>query len=212
MGALVFGDALESPAERRRFVALYEAAFPLTERDPTPQLLEDLEARRRALLVARSDGVLVGLLVHALVRGGSLAFIEYLAVDEARRGQGVGGALLDEFRRRLALGGPPVGGALLEIDPLDEASGDELRRRARRQRFFEQAGAMAVEGLPRLEVPNLAAPGTLRLTLMWLPTAPHLPAPAGAALREAVTALLVEGYGLAVTDPLVRRNTDAIPG
>ncbi len=207
---LAFGDGLAASEEQRRFVELYEAAFPVTERDPAAQVLHDLDARRRALLVARSEGELVGFVVYLILKRVSLAFIEYLAVDEALRGQGVGSALLEELRQRLSSHDPPVSGCLFEIDRVEDATGDERRRRARRQHFFERAGAVVVGGLPRIEVPNLAGPGAIGLTLMWLPTAPALPPPVDERLREAITAILVEGYGLSENDPFVLRNSNAV--
>lgn len=210
MSEFVFGDKLASSEEERRFVELYETAFPITERDPAAQVLRDLDDRRRTLLVARSDGELVGFLVYLVLKRVSLAFVEYLAVLEALRGQGVGSALLEELRHRLSSHAPPVSGSLFEIDRVEDATGDERRRRARRHHFFERAGAVVVEGLPRIEVPNLAGPGAIGLTLMWLPTAPALPPPVDERLREAVTAILVEGYGLSESDPLVVRNSSAV--
>ncbi len=79
----------ESDSDRQAVMALHELAFPGTH--TTPAALVDSSDPR---LVIDVDGRVAGYVAYELQSDGS-GYVDFLAVDEASRGHGLGGALVD---------------------------------------------------------------------------------------------------------------------
>lgn len=83
-----------------RIYAILEASFPRDEYRGYEAQYALLRHPAYTIYVAEVDGGIGGWIsVWAL---GDFAFVEHFAVDPARRGQGLGTAILSELRRRLA--------------------------------------------------------------------------------------------------------------
>jgi GNAT superfamily N-acetyltransferase len=181
--------------------AIYEASFPARQREPFDQLVRRARTGGSTGLVGVLDGEPIGFASWSVLTSVPWAFIEFVAVDAARRGAGLGSALWSAVLAALRTHGVPR--LVLEVEDSAEAD-DEAERlaRDRRVRFYLRAGArmLPVDGYV---APNLDGTGVERFRLMWQPVTD--PAPRAAqTVPDLVRALLTEGYGLPPDHPLVR--------
>ena len=192
-----------------RFAEIYELSFPPSERDDTADLVASIAAGERLCYIARRNEELIGFAVAFSLDGLSVALLEYLAVAPQERNAGVGGALLTHLRTNLGSDGGAVG-MVLEVDPPEEADGDESTLRERRIGFYLRHGASVVRCAPRYRTPNLEREDeTVPFALLWVPLSTEAPAElAGSHLRRCVEAILTESYELSRDDPLVREVVD----
>jgi hypothetical protein len=189
---LVAAGALPGPAlERLR--AIYEDGFPEVLRAPFADLLAD-----RAFALLDGDRP-IGLAVLRPLGTTGWIFLRYFVVGD--RGRGLGGALwravtaaLGEYDRLLFDVEDP---AEHGIDPAEEA----IRRR--RIAFYTRLGAQLVPSNGYL--PPHGPDGHPMLLLAAGLTAP-LPPWTGDELRATTLAVYRHRYGLADTDPTVRRT------
>lgn len=199
-----------SDAAARTFARIYEASFPASERDDTASVLASIADGERLCHVALVGNVLVGLAVILPLRGPDVAYLEYLAVDQSHRNQGIGSAILAQLRQELTVGTHRTQGVIFEVEPPHSAEGAERDLRARRIAMYERNGAVVVTCAPAYRAPNLAEKGTLPFTLMWLPVTSAMPNLSGPLLRECVVAILTQSYELDKDDALLRDVLDGL--
>lgn len=132
--------------------ALYESAFPATERRGAAQHAAALQEESFHCLYLADDAGFVGLLSYWL--WDALVYVEHLAITPGRRGQGLGHAALE------LLPAP----AILEIEPVVDES--TLRRLA----FYESCGFVR---LPQPHV-QLAYQAGLPSVPLWLLSRPMM--------------------------------------
>ena len=127
---------------RPAYEALYESAFPASERKPLDYMLEgDKSAAYEVLAVSTPNCAVAGMVIT--VTHGPLTMLDYLAVSPHLRGQGLGHALLPLIAKRVK---ETHGGHLfLEIEtppplciPRDPCENAE--QRVRRKAFYLSAG------------------------------------------------------------------------
>lgn len=156
-------------ADREVVRGIFEEAFEPWDRDSFDSLLRRGEASRARTLVLREESVPVALATLSWPGPEGWTYLEYLAVDAARRGGGLGGRLWHGIVERLPARAPRM---VMEIhDPSGApAASAERETRERRQRFYERLGAVAlpVRGyvMPGRDDPPTAYPGLL---LAWSP-------------------------------------------
>ncbi len=121
--------------------ALYEESFPPEERKPF-RIITRWVRRGSAHIFVLDDGGPCAMAVTMEVPGVTL--LDYLAVDPARRGEGLGGLVLDELSARFA-----QGVFFLEIERQDDGAPNAEQRRRRRQ-FYLQHGMTATNVFIRL--------------------------------------------------------------
>jgi hypothetical protein len=185
-----------------RFVevaALFESAFPSSERKPTAFLSEVL-SREDYTLLAQSEGRnLVGFSILFTATSG-FSLLEYMAVNEAKRGEGRGS---DLFKRTATFRPQPL---LLEVeDPnLDGAPLD----RARRIRFYSRLGCRLVPDIAYV-MPQVSQqePPPMRLMIANYPE-PALPT---ALLSCWVSDIYAQVYGRPPDDPALARMFAPLP-
>lgn len=208
-GVRIERQARLSPPATEAFSAIYETSFPACERDDTASLLASIEAGDRDCAVASFEGDVVGLAVTKAFSIGGSSALEYLAVAEAVRNQGIGARLLASLMEQFTTGVvSPDAGLILEVDPPEASSGTERDLRRRRIGFYQRNGASVIDCAPAYRAPNLETEGTLPYVLMWRPAIRSAGPPTGEFLRSLVKALLTESYELDPNDPLVLQVLD----
>jgi len=178
-----------SDAQRLAVERLYTSSFPASERDVFGVILNhEQEGWLSALIRVDDSGEVEALcFAYRLSLSPPAVYIAYYAVDPERRGGGIGTTMLKESLAKLVQ--PGDAGTLFEIERAASEPWDSYR--PVRQRFWERQGAYAI--LDRFLAPRLDAPGTIDLTLMWIPNG-DATAPTG---LDAARALYLEGYELA---------------
>lgn len=207
-------DAAHKAAVRH----VYESSFPLALRAPWEEITSARPDEQLLVLLDDEgrDAPPVGLVLVRHLGGTSLSFLRYFVVDAERRGQGHGSALWSTLVDRLRDAERSM--LLLDVEDPDGRPEDSPERRddLRRIDFYRRHGVhlLAVEKYAppdhgqEGEEPRLLLMGASLLT----PASERLPlgpAPQGPALREAVTAVYRDRYGLDPDHPVVRATLRA---
>jgi GNAT superfamily N-acetyltransferase len=122
-----------------RFWEIYDCSFPIEEREPRSVIVNAARSGVGRIARALDDGKTVGLASAHLLKDPRAIFLVYLAVDPARRGQGIGRALFDF----IAADCPQV---IWEVNRPELATDSaERQRRERRIGFFRRAGGEPLE-------------------------------------------------------------------
>ncbi len=107
---------------------LYLTAFPAEERAPWLLLKRRAGQGRAEMLAAVEDGSFAGMAY--MVTLGDMAYLFYLAVEDGRRGQGIGGQILAALKERY-----PDKRIFLAREQLDP-SAENAAQRESRHRFY----------------------------------------------------------------------------
>jgi GNAT superfamily N-acetyltransferase len=158
----VLSDALV-----RKVWMIAEASFPPEERETCPVFLQSIENGRSVLYTAGFRDSIVGFTKLTPLGQSRIYLMEYLAVVENIRNQGLGSQILTFVRNDLSA--QPDAGILLEVEPPLAVSGKEQELRQRRIRFYQRHGAALIMDYDAYRMPNLAGEGSLWMHLMWLP-------------------------------------------
>lgn len=203
-GLIFTQEQAMTPNLARTLRAIYETSFPPSQREPFSGVLSDVVAGVRDLVIAWLDGEAVGLAVSLDLAALKACYLEYMAVAPELRGRGIGGRLLEHLVARLKEEGRAEG-MVLEVESVRHGPPAEAGTRQRRLDFYRRRGAHVVECAPDYRGPNLAGPGEVYFTIIWIPlTGREGAAPSGERLRALVRAMLTESYGLPDNHPLVQ--------
>jgi GNAT superfamily N-acetyltransferase len=186
------------------FKRVFETSFPAEEREPTDEVVGEINDGTLLCFGAMQGDNLRGLSVLRALTGGAagIQFLVYLAVDADYRSGGGGGKLLQECIRQLK----PALGVVLEVEDPDVKSAANAEDRLRRVAFYKKQGAIIVTEAPDYQAPDSGNKShTLPFKLRWIPTS-SMAELAGQRLKACVLALLTQGYGLSPDDKVVLRN------
>jgi len=191
-------------------MALYLRSFPLNEREPVQRFVHYFPggtAASRAIshqLVSESAGSVEGYSYSQFLEPVGLGFVVYIAIAEPFRGQGLGSKLLEAsisvLKADAARLGLTYAATMLEVERVEDADTDaEKLKRARRLRFFANAGAeLLTSGYVQ---PALAdGQSEVPLNLLWIPNSP------GPTREEVIRAFYREVFGLDGTNELVKAS------
>lgn len=121
-----------SPLQWLRIYRLYRHAFPRAERKPFSIILAMVRRGKTDVWYLTRGGRFAGL--AATLNGGDVILLDYLAIAEPMRGQGVGTAALRTLLHTYA-----GKGFFVEIESTDE-EGPDRRVRMRRRQFYLSNG------------------------------------------------------------------------
>ncbi len=181
-----------------RFCAINAEAFPPSERKPCSSILDEIAVGARWLFTGTHDGSLVGFAVLMPNVARDIHLLEFLAVDRAWRGKGVGSRLLESIVRQVRTS---ASGILIEVE--SDKAGPLEERRIRQQRigFYVGNGAEVVNCPFAYSAPNQAGGENVRMKLMWLALRDE-GAPTGRRLLECIDGIYTKCYGLPENSPL----------
>lgn len=116
---------------------LYHRAFPASEKKPFSMILKMYRKGNSHVWRFTRDGAFVGLIIT--INGEKQILLDYLAVEQSRRGTGIGTQILQLMRSHYA--GKDV---FLEIESVYEEC-DNKAERIRRKHFYEKCGMTSME-------------------------------------------------------------------
>jgi len=186
-------------------VAMYRAGLPESERKPDAQLAEMIARPDYLFLVVTLDGDAAGFSISLYLQRTNACLLEYMAVDAARRGHGLGRFL---FRRLVEM--PPQAGRylLVEIDS-DKLPSADRDDRVRRKRFYRNLGCREVEGFDYIMPPlSRSTPPAMDL-MVYRRDLPE--AMSKAVLREWVEDVYTCVYSQPPTDPRIHQMMENLP-
>lgn len=187
---------------------LYAEAIDPREQKPRDQLAALRGRPDYEILLARKGGRIVGFSVLFVPPGEPFCLIEYMAIEAAERGGGVGAELFRKSREIAAArqGGRPIA-MLLEVDS-DRIPSPVRGLCEKRQRFYRRLGCVRIEGLPyELPLSMEGAPPEMDL-LVYLP--PEREKLAKSELKHWLQVIYRKVYGCAPDDPRPRRMLEAV--
>lgn len=193
---------IETPpiSMREALLRIYTASFPPSEQKPHEAFRSLMNDPDYSFFVLLREGDPVGFTLFFRPPGESFALLEYMAIAEALRGEGLGSVLLrHSFETLMARHGPrPV---LIEIDSPDEPSLDrELR--IRRETFYRRLGCRVIDGFEYiLGLKTLHSPPKMAL-MAYDPSRNRIPA---SDLRRWVETVYARVYGRTRDDPDIIR-------
>lgn len=194
----------------RQFQRIYASSFRLQERVPFGAIEAALASCKSTLVLAKLESSVLGFALITPLRSTPAVFLDYLAVRNDIRGQGIGTKLLRATLREAHLY-PGACGLLLEVRPLVRHRENMPSQNMRRLLFYERNGAVQLPDATPYAMPSLAGPGAVPMLLMWLPfdqqDNPSPPVPP----RRYITSIYKEVYGRSRRDPLLARILARLP-
>ena len=115
-----------------RFCLLYRRAFPRPERKPVSVIRRMQKKGKTDVWYLEDDGRFAGL--AATINSENIILVDYLAIDDKRRGHGDGSKALQKLRQQYA-----AKGVFVEIECLYEDA-DNYEERCRRKQFYLRNG------------------------------------------------------------------------
>ena len=116
---------------------LYAKAFPGSEKKPFSMIRKMHKKGVSDVWYFTREGRFAGLIIT--INGDDYILLDYLAVDEAQRGTGIGTEILQCMRKQYA-----GKGVFLEIESVYEEC-DNKEQRLRRKHFYEKCGMQSME-------------------------------------------------------------------
>lgn len=120
--------------------AIYKSAFPVSEQKSKDELYLLVQSDHYIITSIRDDHVLCGFCIVFSPLDENFALLEYMAISESHRQNGLGKRLLTETISRLNK--VPL---LIEIDSPDDP-GDTQKLNAKRENFYFSLGCRMIEG------------------------------------------------------------------
>jgi ribosomal protein S18 acetylase RimI-like enzyme len=193
-----------SDAQLDQVCEIYEEAFPVRQRDNFSDLAERAREHDVIMVVAVAQEAAVAFAAFSRLTQPAWIFLEYFAVDRARRGQRIGEALWNAVTQVLGQDGATTRIVFEVEDPKDApVNSKERRQRERRIGFWKRLGARILP-VDNYIVPNIDGSGVESMLLLAAtPGHPEFRAD-NVDLDDLVVALLTEGYDLPLAHPLVR--------
>jgi predicted N-acetyltransferase YhbS len=194
-----------SQPEFDALLRIYTEALPPSECKSADALRAMIERPEYLFLVAMDEGAVVGFSIAVALLDSGAALLEYMAVDAARRGQGLGQQLFTatashpHFRGRLLL---------IELDA-EATHGSDPAIVTRRKAFYRRLGCRQIEGLIYLMPQVSSAQPPLMDILVHgdaLPESIEKPR-----LRAWLTACYRQVYGAAGDDPRIPAMLNVLP-
>jgi GNAT superfamily N-acetyltransferase len=177
---------------------IYEASIPASERKPVEAIRAMATRPDYRLIAALRDDAVLGFAALFAPPDEPFALLEYMAVDEALRGGGVGAGL---FRAAVEGLASPDKMLLVEVEA---GAGDEREPRRRRLAFYRRLGCRRVAGLA-YELPLHVAGRPPAMELMVYPPATANGRLARRTVESALRRIYAKVYDQPADDPRIAR-------
>lgn len=201
----------------RQALAIYEASFPVDERETLDDLRETVihrqtneEVHHFRVMVGADDSVL-GITIFTTVHAQYMAFLRFIAVREDMRSQGLGRDLLRDAVRKVRRDGYrrtrwyPYLGIVFEVErPLMAADSEERKLRERRIHWYRRNGGRLFADVDLVTPPNAPGLPPMHYHLMFIRGVPKRIV-GDIFQRMMVETVLISGYGEGEDSPYVRR-------
>ena len=191
--------------EFEALVAIYLAAHPASERKPVTLLSAMAQRRDYLFLTVNLDEEVVGFSIVNLFPHLDASYLEYFAVAEDRRGQGIGQYLFRQIVEMREVAGRFM---IVEVDS-DKRPSSLQGDNTRRKRFYRNLGCKEVAGLD-YRMPSITAHTPPPMDIMVYGS-PLPGAVAKTRMRAWLEALYVGIYSMQATDTRIGQMLEDLP-
>ena len=188
---------------------IYEASIPASERKPTDAIRGMAARPDYRLLTAVLDERVIGFATLFAPPGERFALLEYLAVDEAARGAGIGAELFRAVVNATAVAGS-ARWLLLEVDADVDDDPADLHQQRRRQAFYRRLGCRRVAGVD-YELPLRTPGGRPPPMHLFVHDAGSRRAISRTDLLQALRVVYQDVYGQPADDPRIDAMLAGVP-
>ncbi|HEX5719154.1 MAG TPA: GNAT family N-acetyltransferase [Thermoanaerobaculia bacterium] len=197
-------EPLAAPDERsfEELYGIYAASIAIREQKTRAQITALVLRPDYKVLLAKRQGVVIGLSMVFLPVQESFCLLEYMAVQAMHRNSGVGASL---FRHSIQVAASIQGetSMLLEVDSPDQ----EIHRR--RQQFYRRLGCRRIEGLSYLlPLSGEGPPPEMDLMVHVSPAMSSIPK---SALEHWLKVIYQDAYGCSSDDFRIALMLEAVP-
>lgn len=200
--------------------AIYEASFPVEERDSVENLVDLIQRSASGqldegidfrFLAGVSDGQIVALSIYTYHARLRLGYLWYLAITAISRGQGLGSWMFSQTMDRLAHeGGERPLGMCWEVERPYDVPDPDLRELAeRRIRFYERNGSVLFPNVDLLTPALAEGLPEVSYHLMYYPLADE-PIISPDRVQAMIDAILLDNYGVDPESEYYRRAAQSI--
>ncbi|UWZ86751.1 GNAT family N-acetyltransferase [Occallatibacter riparius] len=197
-----------SSADDPQFNALlriYSQALPPSECKSEDALRRMIAQPEYIFLAAVDDSTVVGFSICTTLLDSDAALLEYIAIDAARRGSGLGADLFRATASQPQLHGRPL---LIEVDA-EVTHGADPELLTRRKAFYCRLGCRQIEGLTyRMPPVSSARPPLMDLFVYGDKLPGSITKPR---LRAWLTSCYTQVYGMSESDPRINTMLNHMP-
>lgn len=186
-------------------VAIYTEAHPQSERKSPERLSAMIQQPGYFFLVAVESSVVVGFSIVRVFDDSDAALLEYMAVAQDRRNQGIGQQL---FTQTANLGEISSRFLLAEVDS-EKRPADDRADRIRRKNFYRRLGCREVEQLCYIMPPvSSSSPPDMDILVYKRDLPPFIELPR---LRQWLVSCYVQVYGQPANDHRIETMLHGLP-
>lgn len=158
-------------------LTLYQSCFPLNERQPEAVVRERIGMGRAILTVGIVGDMVTCMAITWNFSAPEVQFLDYLAVDQRYRGEGLGSQFLQHLQHNDA-------SRYLVLEVEHPEFGDNKTERLKRISFYQKAGAVLCQGVQYVLPPITPGNKPVEMQLMIMPD------PGQAYIREHIKAIV----------------------
>ena len=201
-------DSTEEP-EVAGLLEMYEEAFPLGERAPTPYTINHFVSGTSRWFVGIMDQEVVSFAIIYRMRTAQMLLLDYYAVKNGFRGKGIGTYFLSHLFQLLNIS-PQKEKIILEVDDPDCGKNDEdTNIRVKRVGFYRNLGITQIKDV-KYFLPSWGDYDPIEMILMVYP----IPDPetfTTKKLKELITEFYLDKYHRDPEEPLLQKMLDSVP-
>jgi ribosomal protein S18 acetylase RimI-like enzyme len=184
-------------------INIYANSIPAAERQEIEILKERVTTKKEHLFIGRSNREVICMALIWPLRNSEFILLDYLAVKEKYRNQGIGTSLIKSILSEYCTNNRSI---VIEIEDSKEA---DKESRSRRVAFYRTNGAKELENVPYILPPLQGIEPTKMMLMLFSNNENSIIE--GIVVRKLITQIYAELYCREANDPLLSSFIELVP-